>query len=337
MTATTTLLTTDLVPQKERTGYWCDLIWRAFGGLRSDTYGDPYFSGRIRQADFGPVRVCRLEASRHRVVRTAGARAASDPGSLKLVVQHRGHSVFEQGGRVARIAPGQWSLYDTTASYAVSNPEPVEQHVLLLPRDALMGGQGQAAFESLMVRPLTASAGLGRIACEAIRTAVEESERTPAGLRPELGGTLVHLIRLALLEQLVDVTPQTGQQLMRMRIRAHIERRLGDPELSLDSIARELKCSKRLLHRSFKADGCTPLEFIRGLRLERVRDDLENPALAARTITEIAFRWGFSSAAHFSRSFRDRFGGSPREWRAGSRPVRREPLAHPPLVALARD
>lgn len=333
--AATTLLTTDLVPERERTRYWCDMIWHAFGGLRSDTYGDPCFTGRIHQADFGEVRVCRLEASRHRVVRTAGARSTSDPGYLKLVVQHRGSSVFEQDGRVARIAPGEWSLYDTTDSYAVSNPEPVEQHVLLLPRDALL--RGQRAIESLLVRPLRASAGLGRIACEAVRTAVEEAERTPSSLRPELGDTLTHLIRLALLEQLADVTPRTGRQIMRLRIRAHIERRLDDAELSLDSIARELKCSKRLLHRAFQEDGCTPLEYIRLRRLERVRDDLENPTLAARSITDIAFRWGFSSAAHFSRSFRSRFGSSPRDWREAARHASAQRAGHPPPQPIGRD
>lgn len=333
--AATTLLTTDIVPARERTRYWCDMIWHAFGGLRSDTYGDPCFTGRIHQADFGAVRVCRLEASRHRVVRTAGVRSSSDPGYLKLVVQHRGSSVFEQDGRVAKVAPGEWSLYDTTDSYAVSNPEPVEQHVLLLPRDALL--RGQRTIQSLLVRPLRASAGLGRIACEAVRTAVEEAERTPSALRPELGDTLTHLIRLALLEQLADVTPQTGRQIMRLRVHAHIERRLDDPDLSLDSIARELNCSKRLLHRAFHDDGCTPLEYIRLRRLERIRDDLENPALASRSITEIAFRWGFSSAAHFSRSFRSRFGASPRDWREGARQAQPRPFFRLPLETIGRD
>ena len=42
-----------------------------------------------------------LLASRHRVVRVAGARAVSDPGHLKLVVQRRGRCLFEQNGRRA--------------------------------------------------------------------------------------------------------------------------------------------------------------------------------------------------------------------------------------------
>ena len=49
-----------------------------------------------------------------------------------------------------------------------------------------------------------------------------------------------------------------------------------------------------------------------------IRDSLCDPALAARSISEIAVAWGFNDAAHFSRAFRARFGRSPRELRAGN-------------------
>ncbi|MDX2681609.1 AraC family transcriptional regulator [Streptomyces sp. NY05-11A] len=35
----------------------------------------------------------------------------------------------------------------------------------------------------------------------------------------------------------------------------------------------------------------------------------------SRTIAAVAGRWGFLSAAHFSRVFRSAYGLSPREWR----------------------
>jgi AraC-like DNA-binding protein len=38
--------------------------------------------------------------------------------------------------------------------------------------------------------------------------------------------------------------------------------------------------------------------------------------LRNKTITEIAFSWGFSDSAHFSRSFRKQFGICPRVFRA---------------------
>ena len=43
--------------------------------------------------------------------------------------------------------------------------------------------------------------------------------------------------------------------------------------------------------------------------------DLSNPTEAHRSISEIAYRYGYSDSAHFSRTFRHRFGSSPREFR----------------------
>ena len=129
------LLSTESVPPRERVGYWGDLVQRSFGRLRSQTFGDEAFRGEIRGFDLGDLRVCRLDATRHRVERTVGASGASDAGFLKMVVQRRGCAVFEQDGRRAWLAEGAWSVYDTARPYSVSNPQGVLQHVLLLPRE----------------------------------------------------------------------------------------------------------------------------------------------------------------------------------------------------------
>jgi AraC-like DNA-binding protein len=43
--------------------------------------------------------------------------------------------------------------------------------------------------------------------------------------------------------------------------------------------------------------------------------DLQNPAHAQRTITDIAFSWGFNNGAHFSRVFREHTGLTPSDFR----------------------
>jgi AraC-like DNA-binding protein len=58
-------------------------------------------------------------------------------------------------------------------------------------------------------------------------------------------------------------------------------------------------------------------------RLEACRRELGDPQQGHRSISDIAFGWGFNDAAHFSRAFRERFGLSPREWRASNSSTRR--------------
>jgi AraC-like DNA-binding protein len=53
----------------------------------------------------------------------------------------------------------------------------------------------------------------------------------------------------------------------------------------------------------------TVSDYIWGARLQHCRQELETHA--GKTITDVAFSWGFSSSSHFSRVFRKCFGVVP--------------------------
>ena len=61
--------------------------------------------------------------------------------------------------------------------------------------------------------------------------------------------------------------------------------------------------------------GLTVADAIRDRRLANCRKELADPSLCDQSITEIAFRWGFSESSSFSRAFRRAFGISPRQFR----------------------
>ena len=109
----------------------------------------------------------------------------------------------------------------------------------------------------------------------------------------------------------VQKGPEFGGHILQF-IDAHI----SEPTLGPVEIALAMGISVRHLHRLFSATGCTLGDYIRSRRLERCCRDLANPCFQHKTITEIAFSWGFSDAAHFSHSFRKQFGMSPRSFRA---------------------
>jgi AraC-like DNA-binding protein len=67
----------------------------------------------------------------------------------------------------------------------------------------------------------------------------------------------------------------------------------------------------------FESEPQTLNQYIWARRLERSRQELENPAQRGQTITQIALAWGFSNVSHFSRAFRERYECSPREVREG--------------------
>jgi AraC-like DNA-binding protein len=131
----------------------------------------------------------------------------------------------------------------------------------------------------------------------------------------EFADTMANLVRLAMLDKLGTPSEEAILETTRARAKAHIAANLQDPGLSIDSIAEAVGCTKRNLHKLFTKEDETLNSYIWNSRLERVRQDLSNSAMRHRSITDIAFAWGFNSSAHFSRSFRDRYGVAPRAYR----------------------
>jgi AraC-like DNA-binding protein len=105
------------------------------------------------------------------------------------------------------------------------------------------------------------------------------------------------------------------RETVRARIQSYIQRNLTDPELTIERIAERMQCTKRYLHKVFNGQRETLNQYIWSRRLELCRARLLQPELARQSITQIAFDCGFSNAAHFSRSFRARFGECPRVYR----------------------
>jgi len=101
----------------------------------------------------------------------------------------------------------------------------------------------------------------------------------------------------------------------RAQIKAFIQQNYAKPGLSTEDIAQHLEITPRYVQMALAAEGRTPSEYLKVCRLQAARRLLSSPALADRSITEIAFECGFTNSAHFSTEFRKRFGDSPRHFR----------------------
>lgn len=91
--------------------------------------------------------------------------------------------------------------------------------------------------------------------------------------------------------------------------------RLRDPNLTIAELATQLHLSVSSIHRAFDGASDTPAAWIWTQRLEAVRKELGDPQHSHRTISDLATEWGFVDAAHFSRTFKARFGCTPRAYR----------------------
>lgn len=151
---------------------------------------------------------------------------------------------------------------------------------------------------------------VGRLAHALVRSALDERP-SRAAHEAELAGTILSLLDLSLPDRAPQPAPPTPAETLRLRVKTYIRLHLRDPDLTIERIAGALACSKRYLHMCFADEGLSITEFIWIERLDQCRRELEEDTPSGRTITEVAFSWGFNSSSHFSRLFKKRFGAPP--------------------------
>lgn len=91
-----------------------------------------------------------------------------------------------------------------------------------------------------------------------------------------------------------------------------IEAVYADPEYNVEKLSETLGLSRGHLHRKIKElTGTAPVEFLRTYRLNKATQLLRQNAY---TVSEVAYRTGFSSPAYFSKCFKVVYGVTPTEY-----------------------
>lgn len=172
---------------------------------------------------------------------------------------------------------------------------------------------GFGELKPLMFQPVPVDAALRSVFSGAVAHVLAAAHvLDPHGLSHHLLGLAELVLRSALRAELDRVDALAAR---RREALEYMREHLADPNLSADRVAEALFISRRRLYQLFD-DGQGVSERIRGLRIDRAKALLADPAKAARGIGEIARDCGFVSAAHFSRTFRQVVGLTPSEFRS---------------------
>ncbi|MFJ8439340.1 helix-turn-helix domain-containing protein [Kitasatospora griseola] len=263
----------------------------------------------------GYLRVATLETAVALPPRLAGRYAWSGQEPMVGIgLQLAGECKVTQDGQQKVLGEGEFVVYDTARAYVIEYPKPSRAHLFHLPRRLL--GVPETELHQVTGTPVTAADGFGSVLVPFLRTLADSAPSYVTPVADRLAGSVADLVGTMVAQlsatRTVDDSRTANGQLVR-RIREHIARNLGDPDLSPETIARAHHISLRYLHRLFEAEEMTVSRLILRSRLEASARDLSRsgPSVAA-----VAQHWGFGSAAHFSRAFRAAYGVSPSQWRA---------------------
>jgi AraC-like DNA-binding protein len=305
---------------KQGIEYWNDVACNTFTAQSIDPLDDRFHAAMYR-ANLGDLRMA-LAVSTSAVVTRSRHQVARSPEAYYLLhLQLDGCSVNRQDGREIELTRGDFAMVDSTRPYRIEFRQDTSILVLRAPQGLFR--RSIPSPETLTLLPMSGRSGAGHIASRLIQEVWAGLQQgLPVESASDLCRAVVDLLAgaYAAVPRLRVRSPSTAGTL-RARICSFIEKRLGEQDLSIASIATAFGITARYVHTVFEADEHTVSEYIQTRRLQEAATTLVHPARSTVTIGEVAVAHGFKSQAHFARIFRTHYGVTPREYRRRGSPV----------------
>ncbi|WP_377300293.1 helix-turn-helix domain-containing protein [Rhizobium halophytocola] len=242
--------------------------------------------------------------------RTSGHIRKTSIDHWQIVLRKRGSEFGSWGGRALRSQAGSIDIR-SLATPCVATASASELICIWMSRDSFP--DMAAAMDAACHKPI---GGTMKIILSEFILAIERY-RSTLTLKdvPVVVNSLAALVAAAIrptADGVAKAAPPIAASLFELA-RKYIDANLSSPTLNVEALCRELHVSRRKLHYMFEHCGGLAT-FIRTRRLAACHLALEN-ACDHRLVSTLAYDFGFSDPAVFSRAFRAQYGYTPRELR----------------------
>lgn len=296
-------------PDRDRYAYWHEVICRFYAraeARRSDR--EQAFFAEFNRRVFGTVAISDIRCAALRYNRRREDVRLDPNEDFLLTLMLDGQAHLEQGGRRAVQQPGGIVLYDAAREFVYDFTGPYRILLVRIPRRTLLSRLPDA--ERLTAVTLGSNSGISSMAAWLMRQAIELPALPEAGPLVKVGTSLLELISAAFEADVAGCRDLRDRQAALLhRAMDHMRARLEDPTLDVESIAHALNVSQSTLSRAFASTGTTVIRYLWKLRLDAGHMALREGRVSR--VLDIALGCGFTSASHFSRMFKDRYGVLP--------------------------
>ncbi|MDQ0475199.1 AraC-like DNA-binding protein [Labrys wisconsinensis] len=244
--------------------------------------------------------------------------------SYLITVPETSEISFVQDGKDVSCKPGAFLVERSHLPYEFSHAEANALWVLKVPSAILRARIGQP--ERLATLRFDSTQGVGALFVDLIRLTAARVEEMDETARDVTGKHLVDLMALAIDadERVLGGNASSVQSAHLRRAERFIRHNLADPDLSPQMIAEGCGISVRYLHQLFGTQETTVCAWMRRQRILMCDEALRDPA-CRKSVSEIAYDWGFGDQAQFSRHYRSQFGCTPTDARRAARGEERAP------------
>ena len=299
------------IPSDERNRYWLDHVHQKVIHVDCPSEADSGIEASLRQIDLEAIRFNQIRTNTHSVQRSRTDIARDERHSVFLCFMLGGEGFSYQGTQCVQHAPGDIVLYDTQMPYGQGFPADMDMVVMDIPLSLAkkyLGAWNRGNllhFHRITRFSDTSSSRLFELLNDIANPSISSDAQW------KTGNDLLENI-----DALVSNVCSDSRDLDFWRLCCrYIQQNLQDETLTTTKLAKELNASTRKLHRTFADHGVSIQNYIWQQRLEQCRKEIMTPSLANRRVSEIAFKWGFNDASHFSRRYKAYFGESPVETR----------------------
>ncbi len=297
-----------LVPAASRLTFWKQHVDSANGlDIQCRTRN---FLGRMTTRVLGTCSVHGVQISTpHRAIR---ARSQQDLCFANVQVHNEGARF--SGSREFDMPRGSLIFYEATNTYGLDFDGASESLVLAIPKSELQ--KRVANLQIHLDEPIRYDTRKIAMLAGLMRGVLDTPYEARQTVQDSMAEAMISMLVATLFdaEGAASRAPTYANAAMLQRVKAFINSHLADPDLNTQMVADAVGITVSYLHKIFMQNNTTVMQFVLGERLERCRKDIARIDRAGG-ISQVAYAWGFNDASHFSRSFRKRFGLSPREYR----------------------
>lgn len=288
--------------------HWRDVLEKSYG-LHCETRPGHRCEVDLDARDVGEIRIAEVRMSGQTISPRCRMEPAEDQVYTKLVLG--GVAMFEQNGERHLVTPDSLIVIDPGRPFVECVDASTRMIVVTCPKSALRE-RGYISHFKHWVAPDMASPDV-RVVQDMVRLIASSRHGLRDSTREMLGTQLLDLVEV--LTRVGTGTPISHTAAARFRVKRFIAQHLGDERLDATAIANGVRLSVSYLNRLFREEDTTLMRYLWAQRVERAYPLLETSRRDGLRVEEIAWRCGFSSPAHFSRLFRQRYGMTPRELR----------------------
>lgn len=307
-------LSTDDFPTHQRRDWLREVIGREYANVEITPPADGRLFNEMTIYPWKELRLSSIRSNAITIERLPHEPDQNSHDAYLAVILLSGEYRLEQNGREVFLSPGDMTIYDATRPHRIVCPRSFAKLIVSVPRKMLR--ERAAGVENCIALRIPGNQGMGSVTADFIRSSAAHAVELPSREFSTLSEHCIDLLTLALGSVCSAAVDASRPRIILLnRLKAFIEQKLGDPDLNTAMVARGVRMSPRYINDIFGDEETSLMRYIWKHRLEKCRRDLLSRTHAGDRISDIAFRWGFNDLSHFSRTFKQSFALSPRDYR----------------------